>query len=129
MKIGITGTRNGMTESQRSTVSAILLNFPNSELHHGDCCGVDIQVAEIATSIGLTTICHPPINPSLRAFHTSTEIRDPYTYFVRNRHIVDESDIILVIPKETSPQKKGGTWYTHDYALKLNKQVFVIYPN
>ena len=46
MKIGITGTREGMNDSQVSRVTQLLFDMgPDHELHHGDCVGVDIQIA------------------------------------------------------------------------------------
>jgi hypothetical protein len=129
MKIGITGTRSGMNIEQKMAVVDFLANHPTAELHHGDCVGVDVEVAEIAADLGLKTVCHPPVIASLRAFHESDEVREPFSYFERNRHIVHEADILLVIPWEDSPQPTGGTWYTHDFAKKVGKEFKVIYPN
>lgn len=131
-KLGVTGTRIGMNQYQRDTVRAILVGLledvKEMELHHGDCIGVDVQVAEFAKELGIRIVCHPPVDRSLRAFHKSDEFREEKTHFARNRTIVNETNSLLVIPKDTSPQKHGGTWYTHDYALKNNKPVVIIYP-
>jgi hypothetical protein len=141
LNIGVTGTRNGMNTSQQSFVREYLslsnigslIIPPNStfelELHHGDCIGVDVEVANIAQELGYKTVNYPPIETSLRAYHKSDIILEPKTYFARNRDIVDNSEILLVVPMENSHQTKGGTWYTHDYAKKKNKTIFVFYPN
>ena len=126
MKIGVTGTRSGMTEQQFGDVE-LFLRSVSGELHHGDCVGVDVEVAELAKEIGYRTVCHPPINPDLRAFHVSDETREPLSYFARNRKIVDECDLLLVIPYQKTHQTNGGTWYTHDYAVKQGKRV-IIFP-
>ena len=128
MKIGVTGTRSGMTEDQFQELKTFLESAGVSELHHGDCVGVDVEVAELAKSMGFKVICHPPSKTDLRAYHTSDEFREPLSYFARNRNIVDETDILLVVPFQQSHQNNGGTWYTHDYAIKKNKPVKVFFP-
>lgn len=128
-KIGVTGTRSGMDEEQKNKIREYLSTFSEgSELHHGDCVGVDVEVAEIAKEFGFKIICHPPIKEELRGYFESDEYRPPLSYFARNRNIVNETDILLVLPYQTSHQNHGGTWYTHDYAKKVNKETIVIYP-
>lgn len=134
MKIGVTGTRSGMNDHQmisfiefmQSVVDGI--NPSTVEFHHGDCVGVDDQAAIVAKELGCKVICHPPEKDELRAFHQSDEFREPLSYFARNRKIVDETEMLIVVPYQNSHQTSGGTWYTHDYALKKGKPVFVIYP-
>lgn len=76
IKIGVTGTREGATENQLAairsflqTTRSILTEVP--ELHHGDCCGVDGQVAAIAKELGYVIVCHPPIKDDMRGFFES----------------------------------------------------------
>lgn len=127
MKIGVTGTRSGMTDAQLSSVALFLFDERASELHHGDCVGVDVEVAELAKKLNYRVVCHPPIKDDLRAYHASDEIREPLSYFARNRKIVDECDLLLVVPYQKTHQTSGGTWYTHDYAVKQGKPVLVFY--
>lgn len=129
MKVGVTGTREGMTEKQFEEVVKFFETHHISELHHGDCAGVDAEVAEYATSLGIKTVCHPPISDYLRVFHNSTEFREKYGYLERDQHIVNETELLLVIPKQTTWQPNGGTWYTHDYAVKLESKILVIWPS
>ena len=130
MKIGVTGTRSGMNDTQIEAVFDYLNTFDPTvtELHHGDCVGVDAQVAEIAKGLGIKTICHPPENDELRAWFDSDETRDPLSYFARNRNIVTETDHLMVVPYQDSHQPNGGTWYTHDYAKKQGKEPVVFFP-
>lgn len=129
-KIGVTGTRSGMNETQFDAVCEYLRAFDPavSELHHGDCVGVDVEVAEIAAALGMRTVCHPPSKDELRANHASDEVREPLSYFARNRNIVDETDHLMVVPYQDSHQSNGGTWYTHDYAKKRGKDPIVFFP-
>lgn len=131
MKIGVTGTRNGMNESQNIAVWKFLSGmYEECELHHGDCIGVDVQVAEMAEILKMKVVCHPPEKTELQAFFKgNTESREPKSHFARNRAIVDECDLLIVVPMDNEPQKLGGTWYTHDYAKKKNKPVKIFYPD
>jgi hypothetical protein len=128
MKIGVTGTRSGMNENQKQAVTGFLQKH-TGELHHGDCVGVDAEVAAIAKQLGYTVVCHPPVKNDLRAFFASDQYHSPLSYFARNRQIVDGVDVLLVVPFQDKWQSNGGTWYTHDYALKKYKDVIVFFPN
>lgn len=129
MKIGITGTRDPINKKQQDEVLEFLKTLPaNSELHHGDCVGADVTVADIAAGLGIKTICHPPEKNDLRAFHKSDEHRQEKSYFARNRNIVDETELLLVVPKQDHWSSQGGTWYTHDYAKKRSKPVRIFWP-
>ena len=130
MKIGITGTRSGMNDRQMIALIDLLESYyvDGIEFHHGDCIGVDLEAAVIAKETKYRVICHPPIKDELRAYHESDETRSPLSYFARNRNIVNETDLLVVVPYQNEHQDHGGTWYTHDYALKVGKPVFVIYP-
>ena len=131
--IGVTGTRSGMTDYQRERVTEIFSTVASAAseqiiLHHGDCVGVDVEVADIATRLGIRTVCHPPIKEELRAFHKSGTILEQKTHFARNRDIVDACDYLLVMPWQMEHQTRGGTWYTHDYAVKQNRPMEIIWP-
>jgi hypothetical protein len=128
MKVGVTGTREGATEYQLNKLRSVLKYLNGSEFHHGDCKGVDEQAAKIAKELGYKIICHPPSDDYLRAFFPYDETRDPAGYLKRDRAIVDECEILLVVPLQEEWQPKGGTWYTHDYAVKIYKPFNIIWP-
>lgn len=129
--IGVTGTREGMTPHQMVEVgrllSRLVIEGPHT-LHHGDCVGVDIQVARIASKLGMVTVCHPPIDQSLRAFHESTETLAPLGYLARDRKIVESCEFLIVVPKHHQWQATGGTWYTHDYSVRRGVPRMIIWP-
>lgn len=52
--------------------------------------------------------------------HILSEYYTRFCMLVRNRYMVDNSDLILAI---WNGQCKGGTWYTIDYAKKKNKLI------
>lgn len=136
MKIGITGTREGANESQLAEVRKVLEGLKATaqedrvkiEFHHGDCLGVDEQMALIASELGYHVVCHPPKSDHLRAFHSSNEFKQPLGYMQRDRNIVDACDILFVVPLQNKWQNQGGTWYTHDYAKRTKKPLHVFWP-
>ena len=134
MKIGITGTREGMNAYQKKEVQSYIQSLAieskfQAEFHHGDCSGVDVEAATMAREQTLKIICHPPVNNETRGFFGGDEVRDPKGYLERDRNIVDETDFLLVVPKQNNWQPSGGTWYTHDYARKMGKPVIIFYPD
>jgi len=129
MKIGVTGTREGATEQQLLAVIKFMETLGSGhELHHGDCNGVDIQVAAVAKELGWRIVCHPPKSTEQQGYFGGDEMREPLGYLQRDRNIVDETETLIVVPLQNEWQPKGGTWYTHDYAKKKNKPVTVFYP-
>ena len=132
-KIGITGTRSGGTLPQLGSLANLLQGIVTREstieLHHGDCEGVDVQAAIFASKMGIHTVCHPPVDESHRANHESDTILPQQTHFARNRNIVDTCDLLIVIPYQDEWQSLGGTWYTHDYAIKKGVPVMIIQIN
>ena len=140
MKIGFTGTRDGCTGDQflklRSTVDKLTPTLTDFECHHGDCVGADAEFHEIAQYYGAKIVIHPPTGPAddpLRANcelgHPIHEMREPLSHFARNRAIVDETDVLIVCPAQMEHQPRGGTWYTHDYAIKKKKPVVIVWPD
>jgi len=142
MKVGVTGTREGATEYQLAELRTVLSGLDSGEFHHGDCKGVDEQAATIAKELGYKIVCHPPSSDYLQAHFPYDECREPAGYLKRDRDIVhapagylerdraivDACDVLIVVPKQMTWQPKGGTWYTHDYAVKTNKKIILIRP-
>lgn len=136
LKLGITGTRNGMTKFQKENLEKVIetlifeKEYDSRILHHGHCVGVDVEVAKVLKrKFNFYIISHPPIKTDLIGICENDEERQAKSYFSRNRNIVNESDLLLVIPAQNSPQSFGGTWYTHDYAKENKKPYIILYPD
>jgi len=43
MRVGFTGTSQGMTRPQQEAVAALLLDPVPNEAHHGNCVGADAE--------------------------------------------------------------------------------------
>jgi hypothetical protein len=129
--IGITGTRKGANEAQLYRVMGFLSLFrynPEMVLHHGDCVGVDAQVAAIAKGFGFKIVGHPPDKDEFRAYFPSDETRQPFPYLIRNRHIIDECQTLIAVPKETVEQLRSGTWATIRFARSVEKPIKMVMP-
>ena len=140
MKLGFTGTQNGMTPKQLQAATAIIvkinLETPITRANFGDCIGADEQFWNLINAADKDSnprkICrvgHIPDNDSKRAFCQYDETRDPKPYLVRNRAIVDESNVIIAAPKEIQEELRSGTWATVRYAEKQGKRVIIVYPD
>lgn len=51
---------------------------------------------------------------------------EPGCYHIRNRYMVDNSDVLLAV---YNGEPKGGTAYTVNYARKKGKRIIIINPN
>ena len=96
--------------------------------------GVDQIAATTAINVGVGVRCYYPfphkfsdledyvlVNAEVTRFE-----QDKYSsnvYFKRDRRIVDDCDVLLVV---WDGVKKGGTYYTYKYALEKGKKVEVL---
>ena len=126
MKVGFTGTRVGMSDSQKEGLHIVLSSYDSVEFHHGDCVGADEQAYEVAKACGARTVGHPPLDTRLRAFTKNDEMRKPKPFLARNHDIVDETEVLTVAPKTDEEELRSGTWATARYAVKTDKEVLVL---
>lgn len=138
MRIGFTGTRNGLTMEQENSLMDVLAGYSFSEFHHGDCFGSDAEAHGMVVTVfrrDTKIVIHPgysvhaPADTSMRAFCDGDEIRQPKSYFARNRDIVNETDVLIATPPSKPLPLSGGTAYTVGYAQGQNKTVVIIYPD
>jgi hypothetical protein len=129
--IGFTGTQNGMTLQQKEKLRELLSieRLSHNEFHHGDCIGSDEQACLIAVEAGFKLFCHPPNNPSKRAFVKSDFFFAEKSYLERNHDIVDSCNKLYAAPEGFEEELRSGTWSTIRYAKQNKKQVIIIYPN
>lgn len=135
MRIGVTGTRKGMNEFQQARMySWLAAKYVISVdevryLHHGDCVGVDAEVAAIAKQIGYEIIGHPPRNIKHRAFFLNDKTLPTRPYLKRNQDIVDQCDLMFVVFDSHTFKPRSGTWSTYGKAIKARKDIVVFYPD
>ena len=137
---GETGTRNGATRLQVASVGWLWSRYDIKELHDGDCIGTDAQLYHLARSLKVpSAVIHPPTNPKNRAWcgnegnrpEMSVTFRAEKGYFIRDRDVVDESEVMVACPKQYMELGKmpGGTWYTINYTRRVKKPLAIVWPN
>lgn len=130
IRVGFTGTREGMTIQQKVTVLKILRDISPDWGHHGDCVGADADFHASCRALGIKVKGHPPIKPDFRAYCEFDEQNVPKAYYARNRDIVQEApDLLIATPKESKEQPKGGTWYTVGYASSVKRYTIIVWPD
>lgn len=133
MRIGFTGTRKGMTEAQKASCASLILQLNITEVHHGDCVGADSDFHDLLYLHGYdnTIHIHPPTKSHLRAHCMGPKcvIHDPQDYLVRDRVIVDNSDLLIATPASRMEELRSGTWYTIRYAKSKEVPMFVVWPD
>ena len=133
MKIGFTGTRDGMTNEQKRTLASILSWYASREnaerFVHGACIGADGQAATIAKNLAYTTVARPSNIEGMQTSVRSDINLHSQRPLDRNKDIVKTTDLLIACPRETEEVQRSGTWSTIRYALTLLKPVIIIYPD
>jgi len=143
MKVGFTGTRNGMTGTQMEAVRKTLegLELPRRrrlvELHHGDCVGADHEAARVATALGMRIVQHPPLDWGMRASYpklieslkanNNFAVREAKPTLERNKDIVNETELLIAAP-DSEERTRSGTWATVRYARKMGRAIIIVNP-
>ena len=131
MKVGVTGSREGIKGMQDlALVMWVADNEAIKIFRHGDCVGIDIEVAAFMRVAypHCKIVCHPPEKSVLRGYFKSDVTMPVKSYFARNRDIVNGSDILIGFPSHRT-RNRGGTWYTINYAIKIGVPVVIFHAN
>lgn len=131
MKIGVTGSRKGISREAMIALETLLSAMTVVEAHHGDCMGIDKIFHDLVVERGIPVVVHPPNNRACRAFVTSGSpvMRKEKSYLFRNRDIVDETDLLIALPETKEEVLRSGTWSTIRYARTQDKRLAIIYPD
>ena len=126
MIVGTTGSRERRTESVCQAFRSYLIHCGATELHHGDCIGWDEQAHNIAASLSIKTVAHPPTNSVARAYCNADKVMPTRPYLERNTEIVLACDTLFAAPD--GPERiRSGTWSTVRKARKARKPVEIQY--
>ena len=126
MIAGFTGTQLGMSEEQIKYLAIELERTRTLILHHGCCIGADEQANDLAKSMEITTVGHPPTNTK-KMSDCKVDIMHPsFDFLVRNHHIVDACNLLFVAPRYNYEELRSGTWATFRYAEKIGRQIIMI---
>lgn len=135
MKIGFTGTRNGMTPAQKHELYCILSSkispdSPWSYFHHGCCIGSDFEAHQIAAGLRLRIVGHPPDDVKLAVIPSDCWDLHPGKPFLdRNKDIVKCSELLIACPEGFGSINRSGTWSTIRCAQREGKKIIIIYPD
>lgn len=155
MRIGFTGTSEGMTQEQRTQLFLFISNLMHEEsgkkgtveFHHGMCEGADDEFHQITAhySAGpiVKIIGHPGVTKNGFAWKRGGEVPKivlpEKEYIPRNHDIVEATEILLASPKEMNVRRtdrfrtwtpiRSGTWATIRYAEMRKKRVVIFWPD
>lgn len=140
MKIGFTGTRNGMNEIQAKTLVQLFTGFREfdkkiTEFYLGDCVGADMQSGHLIFKHAKNPFkCYllPSDIPSMQGhleIHYPCVRLPPKPPLERDVDLVISIEILFATPKENIEQIRSGTWYTIRQAKKQGKDIYIIYPD
>ncbi len=135
MKVGFTGTRKGMSETQKKQFRYVLALVRDAEgddrkieFHHGGADGADKEAAKIARLEWCEIYVHP-------CHGVVRDSQDPYINdrwlevfppLQRNRHIVEAADMLIAAPEIDKEELRSDTWATVRYARKKGIPVVML---
>lgn len=129
MSVGFSGTRSGMSLAQIRGFHSLIQEAPLGDwFHHGDDLGSDSQAHDISKEYGLKVHVHPPENDAHRAFKVGDKSSYPEPYLVRNKDIVNETEVLVATP-DGEERTRSGTWQCIRYARKLKRPIYIILPS
>lgn len=136
-RIGFTGTRSGLTRPQMRALTAYFRRREGAfEFHHGGCVGADEDAVLIVLDLPKATarlVCHPGPRSRYSSFVCNLsvhhgECRDPLPYLVRNRNIVNETELLIACPAGPE-ERRSGTWSTVRYAWRVGRPAVIVRPD
>jgi hypothetical protein len=144
VRIGITGTREHPSDSQRNTLGMLItacmtVAISNREIHHGCATGADEFAHQIALTIpGLDIHGHPGYGHNRESPHQMiirpaefTSLWRAKLYRDRNYDIVAACDLLIAIPQypeNDSRSERSGTWQTVRIARRARISIIEVTP-
>lgn len=123
MKIGFTGTREGMSQSQKEQFVLKCDELGITEFHHGDCEGGDAEAHDIVREFfpHVWIEVYPPKSTYRQAFKKGDKHHPPEDYIPRDRNIVDNTEFLIGAPLQDKEKVRSGTWTTIRHARRTTK--------
>lgn len=103
MKVGFTGTLQGMSMTQETQFELLLRELDIEEFHHGNAVGADTNADTLlrrSKSSVAKIVKHPAGSNPLD----------------RNHEIIAAVDLLIAAPRTDKEQLRSGTWATVRYA-------------
>lgn len=137
MKIGFTGTRNGLTEPQKKLLRELFEFAEISELHHGACIGADAEAVAIIDWMrecgwACKIVAYPgdwgPLT-DMNSLRYSDPVHPCRPMLERNRDIVNATKSMIACPSGIKEEVRSGTWATIRYARKQGRNIAIVWPD
>lgn len=134
MIIGFTGTRQieRISKERLKKLYGILISYSidneddSLEAVHGCATGADTHFHNLCAKEHIRITGRPSFNSNMD-LDNFTNLYYPYSPLIRNKHIVDDCDVLLALPINPDVEElRSGTWSTIRYARKLKKKVIII---
>ena len=134
VRIGFTGSRTGMSQTQAKAITDILDSYSDIVVLHGDCVGADTEFHKLCVAYRVahpekTIVIHiyPPTYANLRSFNNPDKLMPAKYYLERNKDIIMNSDFIIACPVDKDREEvRSGTWSTIRHAKVNNLQVHIL---
>ena len=144
MRVGFTGTREGMSARQAEQLALVLGWIYSRDLqmieatvfHFGGADGADMEAACIALDADILPrqiVVHPCPGVTLDKCLTTVgqaasrfAWREVFTPLRRDRNIVAESEILIAAPLTDREIIRSGTWATVRYARKAGLPIVML---
>ncbi len=131
--VGVTATRRGLSQAQRSKVGGILQRRRPVRAVHGDCVGGDDDFDSICAALGIPRGIRPCTYENLRAHcerRGAEVLAAPVAPMERNRAIVADVGLLIGCPPNFTRLKSGsGTWATIGFAERAKVERTIIFPD
>lgn len=136
VSLGFTGSQNGLTSEQSSTLRSLLTPWASDpegkSVHHGDCIGADAEFHDIIVSLSdVIAIKKYPCNITSKRAHCvgGHNVCEPLPPLDRNSPIVRAGGILIACPSSRKEVLRSGTWATIRRARKSFRDILYIYPD
>jgi hypothetical protein len=130
MRVGFTGTQEGMTRVQRIAVFDECDDLDPDEVDHGLCVGADEQFHDLVdANFNAIINGHPPTNTSKMSDRVCNVLFPPKPYLERNHEIVDVTERLIAAPYRMIEEQRSGTWSTVRYARTLRRPIAICWPD
>lgn len=132
--LGFTGSRQGLTERQRTLLASIIEETEPSVVVHGGAKGADTEFHNICIRMTVPLIKVYPscFTHAWGELHESSRTKiiymDQQPPLDRNWDIVRDRDLVVACPNTAQETLRSGTWATVRYAQQLERTIIVIKP-
>jgi len=135
VKIGFTGTQDGMTVRQKSTFTGVVQAYAGTplEFHHGMCVGADEEAHIIVRTLlgrDATIVGHPPVDQSRANMDLDCDqLWRTTSFLTRNADIVYCTRLLIATPRQNHEVLRSGTWATIRKARQVGRDYVIIFPD